>query len=613
MKKNTPIWLLLGIYLFLALTTLMVWNRADKNSVDGDEHHYLVIASGIGKHGSLEQTAPYKEEFQTKEIYKRGLASPDATPTFENTHATPGPHGLFNIHNIGLPLILSLPFLLAGVIGAKLFMIFLGGFVIVVAWNISSIFSTNQTSRFLATLATCIALPLIPASNQIYPDMLAGTVSLSAIYWFLTTNKKRSVLREGVWISAIVFLPWLQLKFAPTCVLLVVAIALKIFFESKDLKRVLIIFSVALFSCAALAAYNHYAFGTIFGPYSSNALEFSKTSLMVLLGLHFDQNQGFLFQNPLGLVGLASIGVLFARNKPTALLWVLVFLSLIVPNAMHHNWYGGWSFSGRFGWSAAMVFILPTLFGLLKLADFSTKAFKVVIGFSLLLQFYFFIHYTWSPVSLFNKAASTWFDSYSMYYFPIHSWMPALYNSDWAYGYAPNYAWLIFISLLFVAGFASADKLKTRISSALTVGVLIVFVSGFLVKGESHHVVFAVKDLQSQTGRANGLVRVAAQGTDKAGFLNFGPYLPLRQGKFQLEVSYSSPASGEQIIGSFDVLDSTRGRQISKFDLHGTEGKLQVLKVPFEANSWHSHLYEFRNFWNGISEIQIHEIDLKSL
>jgi hypothetical protein len=53
-----------------------------------------------------------------------------------------------------------------------------------------------------------------------------------------------------------------------------------------------------------------------------------------------------------------------------------VFLSLIVPNALHPNWYGGWSFSGRFQWAAAIAFIIPTICGLLFIAKRKEKIFN---------------------------------------------------------------------------------------------------------------------------------------------------------------------------------------------------------------------------------------------
>jgi len=616
MKKE--IFIIVAIYLLASLLTYSTWDIHQLYPVTGDEPHYLVMTSGIARYGVLEQTVPYKEEFKTREIFKPGLASAEEIPSPQNTHTVQGPHGIYNAHNIGLPMLLVVPFLLGGVAGAKLFMIFLSGTVMVVVWKIAVVLGADQKMRLLATLSTCVALPLIPASNQIYPDILAGTIALSGLYWFITTGVKRPLWKEGLWICAIAFLPWLQIKFAATCLLLVFALILKIYFESRDFKRICVIFSIFAFSCAILGVYNYYAFGKLTGPYQQGALELSKTAIMVLFGLFIDQNQGFFLQNPILFVGLFAIGALFSWSKPTAALWLLVFLSLIVPNAMHPNWYGGWSFSGRFEWAAAIVFFLPTVFGLLRVGN--TKFLHAIIVFSLLLQGLFYCRYSFTDVDLYQRNASAWFCNYSNYYFPAHSWMPAFYNIDWAFSYLPNYAWSITIISLLALGFAIAFRPEKYTSKVvvytLTFCSILIFASGFVRKKHECNKIFLGKDLPSLTGRIQGGDRVATQGVDALGWVTFGPYFPLRKGSYQVKVRYSSNAVNEQQIGKWDIcktISATNSVQIAEHLLYGTNGKPKVVKAKFLINNWNPESFEFRNYWNGSSEIQIHSIELKCL
>jgi len=614
MKKNLPLGLLLIIYLALSVPTYLIWNKSLHNYLNGDEPHYLVMASGIGRHGSFEQTLPYTEEFQTRKIFIPGLAPLDAIPTPENTHAARGPHGLYNKHNIGLPLMLALPFLIGGVIGARIFMVLLGGLAVVVAWKISGLFSTDRKNRFYSTLATSIGLPLIPAANQIYSDLPAGVIALGGIYWFMTTTKPRSLAKEALWAGAIAFLPWLQIKFAATCVLLVAALAWKIYRESKNIKRISLIVVMAIVSVLLLGYYNYYAFGKISGPYQSGSLEASKTSFMVFLGLLFDQNQGFLLQNPIMFLGLFSLGALWARSRATFLLGVLVFLSLIVPNSMHPNWYGGGSFSGRFGWSAAIVFFAPTLFGLVWLYDNHRKSFWAIMGFWLLLQAYFFCLYTFGEVDIYNQPIDTWLENYSIYYFPISFWLPALYNASWAYGYAPNYAWLVLVLLVVAAGFSAAGGLTMRLPKtwhyALTAGFLMVVASGFFATNAPQDAVFAAKDLPSHCGQIEGDVRVATQGADAPGYVSYGPYLSLRRGSYQVAIKFSSNASVDEAIGHCDIYDSTTKTQMAVYPLRGTGGTVKELKISFALKNLNRHIFEFRSYWNGVSGIQLYGIEL---
>jgi hypothetical protein len=611
MKKNAFLMILL-VYGIFSLATLFSWHSKGINTVTGDEPHYLVMASGLVKQGSLEQTAPYREEFKTREIYKHGLAPKEAQPSPENTHAVLGPNGLFNVHNIGLPLLLAIPFLIGGVVGAKLTMVFFGSLVVVVAWKFSSHFSQDKTLRFWAVIAATISLPLIPASNQIYPDVLAGLIALTGLYWFFTIHERRSVGLEALLAATVVFLPWLQIKFAATCVVLVLSITAKIYFQSRDLKKIIRIFIIAGTSCLALATYNYYAFGKISGPYQSGALEVSKTSLMVLLGLHFDQNQGFILQNPVNLIGILAIGWMYKLNRSFSIVWALVFLSLIVPNALHPAWYGGWSFSGRFQWAAAIAFIIPTICGLLVIAKSKEKIFKAIIFCGALLQLYFFYQYAIGGVNLFNKGAGTWFDAYPIFYYPLHGWLPMLYDSSWAYGYWPNYSWMILIVTLLAVGFLAKNVILRKSFLILTSNLLLLFfVAGLSKNQHKNELIYKADQLPSQTGRMVNFNRFAEQNTEKPGFINYGPYVPLRKGSYEVVISYKSSAEKSEVIGWADVFNATSGDKLIQIPINGSGNVRSELTIDFESRQWRLNSFEFRTYWIGKSDIEVQYIILK--
>lgn len=612
MTKNSIQSILLA-YIFLTITTLILWNKAKINDVTGDEPHYLVMASGIAFQGTFEQTQPYKEEFKTRKIFTAGLAPEDATPSPENTHSIAGPHGLFNIHSIGLPLLLALPFLAGGVIGAKLFMIFCGAAAIVITWKITEIFSGDKRHRYLSVLAMGISLPLIPASNQIYPDIIAGFLALTGLYWFLTTKSKRTSEIEIAIISAIAFLPWLQIKFAGTCALLVAATTLKIYIESRDYKRILNILLIVGISCGLLAAYNYYAFGKVSGPYQSGALEVSEKSFMVLLGLCFDQNQGFLLQNPINLIGVISIGWIYHKDRALALLLTLTLASLIVPNAMHPNWYGGGSFSGRFGWSAGIVFMLPTTYGLLALVSTKEKLYRTIICLSIALQLYFFYRYAITGTTLYNNGPATWLDNYSIFYFPLHTWLPMLYDSSWAYNYIPNYAWTILIISIFCLGFAKTNIPRNVAASCIAIPLAFMLIAGLFPPKRNNEITFLAKDLPSQTGKTTNSIRIAQQSLDSPGFVNFGPYFPLRKGQYELVLKYKSAGPEDHKIADFDIYDATSRRKIGFYPLYGTANNTRKFRIGFKAPYWNPHPMEFRTNWNGTYDINLYEIVLRKI
>ena len=187
-----------------------------------------------------------------------------------------------------------------------------------------------------------------------------------------------------------------------------------------------------------------------------------------------------------------------------------------------------------------------------------------------------------------------------------------LYNPAWAYHYAVNYAWLAFVGSLIILGFLAQAKLKSRILMAGTVGALAVLALGFLPRPDRPEVVvFQARELPSTTGRIEKFTRVAEQGSDLPGFVNYGPYFPLRKGRFRLTIKFSSRAPAEQVVGKCDISDFSAGREVAEYSLHGTAGSLKSFEEAFVVDDWAPHLYEFRNYWNGVSEFEIHEIVLE--
>ncbi|GJI96519.1 hypothetical protein RugamoR57_32370 [Duganella caerulea] len=600
MQKHSSPWPILLIYLVCALATLTLWRQAQVNIPTGDEPHYMVMANGLARHGALEQTIPYQDAKQPGQPERFGLPPTD-------DHSIAGPHGRFNLHNLGLPLLLALPFTLGGILGAKLFMILCGAGVVLCAWKISGLFSSEPGARRLAVLASCVAAPLVPAASQVYPDILGGLLALTGLYWFLTTQQRRSAAAELALAVAVVYLPWLQIKFGPACALLVLGVAAKIHRESGDRGRVARLLAAAAVSCVALAAYNLYAFGKMSGPYQDNAVEVSRTSLMVLMGLHFDQNQGFLLQNPINLLGLLGVGWLYRANRPFLLLWAAVFATLIGPNSLHPAWYGGWSFTGRFGWPAAVVFAVPTLYALLELSRRRRPLFLALAWLSVALQAYFFFCYAVEKVDMFNHAWETPLASYSMYYGRLHAWLPALYNGDWAFGYRPNYAWLAMTVLLLAAGFARGARWRWIGAAVLGAGVIVA--AGMAPGQRASAIVLTAASLPGQTGHVDGAARTAQPGAELPGMLNFGPYLPLPSGTYRVTLRYRSAAPANELVSLFDVYDTAAGRSLLVRGLKGTEDAVQEVTLPFAMAPWQGgQRLEFRNNWTGKRPFTLYEI-----
>jgi len=115
--KNISLFFVLILFNFLAIN---VWQNIYKTHIFGDEPHYIVIASAIADYGEFETTKAY-----TKDSNRKALSSPSFQPEPPKKgqnylyHSLASSHGLYSIHNIGLPLIIAPFFKLYGVSGVK--------------------------------------------------------------------------------------------------------------------------------------------------------------------------------------------------------------------------------------------------------------------------------------------------------------------------------------------------------------------------------------------------------------------------------------------------------------------------------------------------------------
>jgi|SRR5579875_135196 len=460
--KISPLVILVSLYLLACLLTLGYWHAMDWHYQTGDEPHYLIMASGIIRHGTLEQTIPYREDYEHPTIYKGWLGS-DANPA-KNGHTFVGPHGLFNVHGIGLPLLLAIPYGIAGVGGAKVFLILLSSCILVVAWKISSFFIPNRSINFWSTAAVGLALPLLLASSQVFTELPAGLFALIGMYWLLTTDNRRPWTAEVPMVFAIVFLPWLHIKLLLPGAILAGAISWKLVREGHPRRRAHLLLGAFIFSIGLLVMYNEYAFGRLLGPYTEGEFQLSKTSLMVLIGLFLDQAHGFLLQNPVQFVGLFSIGLLIVTDALAAAVWSALFLALLVPNGLYDAWYGAWSFVGRFEWTAAIVFFVPTLLGLARLGSACPRFFSSIIAIGAVIQAQAYYWYTFRNVEVINKwgvnVPLPLPPSYSPFYGHLAPLLPVFGNPSWAFHYPPNYLFGVFALVVFVGGiwFAARDS-----------------------------------------------------------------------------------------------------------------------------------------------------------
>ncbi len=142
---------------------------------------------------------------------------------------------------------------------------------------------------------------------------------------------------------------------------------------------------------------------------------------------------------------------------------------------------------------------------------------------------------------------------------------------------------------------------------------------GVCVKGQDEvnvsdlsSIVYLGKDLPSTTGGLNGSSRFAKAGLDQAGYITYGPYIYLAKGKYEVSIKYASSALTDFKVGRYDVYDADRQYKYSEGILSGTGGKEKTLTAHFEINGQTLSQYEFRVFWDGVADLEVKEVQLRS-
>lgn len=541
-----------GVFVVLSVATLVAWEAADRNPVTGDEPHYLVMADSLVSDRSIEVTDAYEREFRDADIYSPGLAPAGARPDRENAHAVNGDRGAFSVHSYGLPAIVALPFAIGGVFLAKLTTIAIaaaGGWV---AWRMSERHAGSAVERSTALAVVMGAMGFVIASTQLYPDLPAGVLALAG----LAAIQRREVNGESnegdqvdddgrvhpaLIVGLLAVMPWLHIKTAAAAVLLTAVLVVQEWRRHHDPKRSALTLTPLAVSGVALIAYNAWAFGQATGPYSDGALQIGGMPVTVFAGLYVDQFQGMFVQNPALLVALVAL-VPFVRRFPmTGAALVVTHLSFVVPNAMHENWYGGFSLAGRFGVSGAMVLVPVAVFGISEaLARRRTVLPIVLLGLLAVYQGVQFVRYAIAGRDLYNDLRVLP-EVYPSHLPALRSVLPMFYRAEWALRFAPNVAALIACAALLVVGAmawtrrSSQGLIRSRGVALLAFAVIAVVV-GAAAASEPHTVIRTPgRALEVANGERRGEIAVA---TGDGGIVTFGPYVRVGDGPHSFEVRY---------------------------------------------------------------------------
>lgn len=309
-----------------------------------DEPHYLMTAMSIGEDLSLD-VSDERAAGRYRVFHQGGLRTQEARQP-DGTMISP--------HDPGLPVLLALPMLAGGWIGAKLALAGCGGVLAaLMVWVAHRRFAVPMIVAVPAVLMFSLAAPLAIYSTQVYPEIaaaLAVTVAIAALTGPLRTG---GLVALALAVGA---LPWLSVKYTAVAATLAILGCLQLLRAGRT--RPLLILAVLGVAAGFMYLAAHqviyggwtvYAAGTHFVDNDFGVVGRSPDYLgrsVRLIGLLVDRGFGLAAWQPAFLLGVAAIAALCRRRPPG---WAVLVTPLAVGwlNAtfvaltMHGWWWPG--------------------------------------------------------------------------------------------------------------------------------------------------------------------------------------------------------------------------------------------------------------------------------
>jgi hypothetical protein len=592
------------------------WTATDRARITGDEPHYLIIAASLLRDRDLDVRNNYEEDARTREIYG---------PV--RRHAWRSGDGLRSFHAPGLGLLLALPLGIGGVIGSRVVLALVVAAVL--AWT-GWIWARDRLSPSDAVLATAgivLSVPVVAGGGYLYPDLLGGAL-LAALAVRLLSAPLRSATEWACLLAAVGLACALHPKNVAAAGLLAALALWRSWREHAARGSTLgnaarqhprlatIALAVAATGAALVATWLLADFADIFVRRLRTELGASPDkALRVFLGLHLDQAQGMFFQQPLLLPGLAGLGWMIRRRHPFTLPWLALYLSLLVPTALHtYSEYGGAGPSGRFGWTAMWLWLVPLGFWMDAERETIVPYVRSTLVCGLAYQAALAVRWLPDPSVFVSRTYELVWNRNSLFPIPLRYSLPHFY--DTSLDYLPNIVWTLAALLLVVTGVlwtsaAARGRLRGVWAAGVAVAALLLPVeptADRVSAADERREEVLDRSLRSIVARrfeaerlwpmstaaattrrdpaaSAGAVRAAARSTMEGGVVVFGPYLELGPGRYRATAALrlDSPADGR--VARFEVV--RRRSRIAAVDVPAShlrdDGEWALAAITFES------------------------------
>lgn len=159
---------------------------------------------------------------------------------------------------------------------------------------------------------------------------------------------------------------------------------------------------------------------------------------------------------------------------------------------------------------------------------------------------------------------------------------------------------------------SAAGPLRPR--NVLVGVIFIVVLTGSFSRYEEPPLQFSAAALPSLTGQLDGWGRLALPQRDAPGFVSFGPYITLPQGRYRLSINYQGSAPSSESVATWDVYrPRSTDPVLTAVSLPGTSGAVAHQEIEFRVKRSQPEPYEFRVSWPGHAELRVMSLAIERL
>ena len=603
------------------LATLLAywWTTTDRISLTGDEPHYLILTASLLRDGDLDMRNNYADDARTREIYG----------PVEVRHSVGRDGREWPSHTPGISVLLVPAFALAGGLGARLMLCLL--IIPILGWACWLWFRDRAPPGDVALVIAGVLLcpPVLFGSSQVYPDLLAGAILFALAAWLWNAPRRTPGTWAVWWLVAGGFI-WLHIRFLATAAVLPLIGAWQLWRDqpwrdsaSEHWPSHAAVAGLFLVGTAAFVWFQLATYGDLFSARLGEMNQSIWRAAEFFIGWHLDQSNGVFLMQPLLLAGPVALGWMVYRRHPLTIPWILIYASLVVPQAMRVHW-GGVP-AGRFNWASMWLWLIPI--GLWLEAERETlgRYLRPTVLAAIALQAVLAIRWIPDPTRLFSypEASFVWARD-SLFPLSARYVLPDFYldpgNGWWVVRYLeylPNLIWVATTVLLIVTGWMWNAEGRRRLRpvwiGGLAVAALLLPVEPTAdaesPRDDGLHDPM-VRSIQSmfprrfeaermtpmQTadrttrldGQASGGRARAANGGRGDGLITFGPYLNLNPGRYRVETAMRLQTPSEAATVAWLDVRTERGRvSHGRVDVPAarlpTDGSYAVISVSFDA------------------------------